>query len=334
MITQIRSNTQQTLYFYAPDSKTHPLFQQTRGELIKNSSTNFTAWIVSTYIELKNSSIDCKIVQKMPNEGIVIADRDTLGNSYPYLGKVMLICAKGDREFHPSAHFHILHNPVDAQKQINTPWKVHYIPHWLQPDLIPRNQNRDSLMENIGFLGAKNNLAKEFFSEQWINSLKELNCTWNPLFNPYEWSDYSYLDLVIAVRSFDENNYINKPASKLINCWQAGVPAIVGAESAFLALKQSYLDFLVVSSLEETINAVKQLKSNPELYRSMIENGLKRAKEFNKETITQNWLTFFNDYAFPEYENWLSLSDFQRRCLFVQRYINLKTERLKKKLGL
>ncbi|MTJ53585.1 hypothetical protein FJR38_13485 [Anabaena sp. UHCC 0253] len=131
MITS-QIDKQKKIYFYAPDKNTHSLFEQEREEIIKARSDNFTAWIVSTYLQMKKAGIACEIIDHIPQEGIVIADRDTLGNKYPYLGKVMLICTKGDREFHPSAHLHIVHNAANIQNTQNSLWKPYHIPHWSQ----------------------------------------------------------------------------------------------------------------------------------------------------------------------------------------------------------
>lgn len=326
------------IYFYAPDKNTHHLFtQETKqwSEIAKarrNQSGNFISWIVTTYFHVKQGGLDCEVIDYIPDEGIVIADRDYLGNKYPYLDKVMLICAKGDREFHPSAHLHVVQNPYDLQEQKHFIWHPYFIPIWPQPSLIPRSRERGVLVENIAFIGNRTNLTKEFRSEKWLNSLTALGCKWHPVFDSNKWNDYSNIDVIIAVRSFDLCTYPNKPASKLINCWRGAVPAILAPEYAFMAERKSDLDFLIVNSIDEALEAVKQLKNNPELYLSMIDNGLKRAQEFTEEIITEYWINFFRDYVFPQYEEWLNLSDFQRRMLFLRRYIGLKQERMEKRI--
>ena len=64
----------------------------------------------------------------------------------------------------------------------------------------------------------------------------------------------------------------------------------------------------------------------------MIDNGLKRAQEFTEEIITESWLNFFRNYVFTQYEEWLNMSEFQRRMLFIKRYVSLKQERLEKRI--
>lgn len=323
---------QEVIHFYAPDKKTHYFFEEEEEEIIKICSNNFTTWIVRTYLQVKKSGIPCKIVDTIPEEGIVIADRDTLSNAYPYLGKVMLICAKGDREFHPSAHFHVVQNPVDIQNTKNSLWNPYYIPIWAQPGLVPRAIIRGSLVENVAFVGARDNLAKDFYSEKWNHALSSLGCNWAAIFDRKKWCDYSNIDIVVAVRSFDKNSHTHKPASKLVNCWRASVPAVLAPESAFLSVRESELDFLIVNSIEEAIDAVRSLKENPELYMSMIENGLKRAQEFDDEKIAEYWINFFQIRVFPEYTKWSKRSEASRISLFAKRYLRLKKDRMKSRL--
>lgn len=248
-----------TIYFYSPNKNIHRLFRQENlqwSDIVntrKMVSGNFTSWILTTYFQVKNNGLSCQFIDSIPKEGILIADRDTLGNKYPYLGKTMLICAKGDREFHSSAHLHIVHNPSDVENQKNSLWNPYYIPHWTQPNLIQRSPERSSLVRNIAFMGSRSNFAKELKSDRWIKALENLGCQWYPLFSPTQWMDYSNIDVIVAIRSFDGNNYTNKPASKLVNSWCAGFPAILKPESAFVDIRKSELDFLIVNSLDEAI---------------------------------------------------------------------------------
>jgi hypothetical protein len=69
---------------------------------------------------------------------------------------------------------------------------------------------------------------------------------------------------------FDSNTYANKGAIKLINTWHAGVSAILTPESGFLAERKTDLDFLIIHSQEEAIQAIDRLKNEPKLYGSMI----------------------------------------------------------------
>ncbi len=333
-MTNFQANCPEKIYFYAPDKSKHDYFRKNRREEItKFGNTLLINWIASTYIELKKTGISCEVIDHMPREGIVIADRNTLyenniiGRSrYPYLDSTMLVCVKADRDFHPSAHIHVVQNTFDTQNPLNSIWNPYFIPHWPQPGLKSRDKERGSTVKNVAFMGAAVNLAEEFKSDKWISALKKLDCTWTPLIsqNPSlsgaGWNDYSQIDLIVAVRSFDGKKYFNKPASKLINAWRAGVPIILTPESAFVSLRKSELDFLIINSIEEAIDAVAKLKTNPDLYLSMIDNGLERAREFSDEKITEYWLTFLRDYVFPEYAKWHQSPKASKIILFARRY--------------
>lgn len=328
-----------TIYFYAPDRRLHPFFSQPSlswpeiFEARKLHSGNFTSWILTTYLQLKKIGFDCEVIDHLPSSGIVLADRDTLGNRYPYLGKTFLICAKGDREFHPSAHTHVVHNAMTLADESQSLWHPYYIPHWSQPGIIPRAASREALVKNIAFMGTRSNLAKDFYTDKWTHALSDLDCNWMPIFSPDKWSDYNQIDAIVAVRSFDRQTYAHKPASKLVNCWRAGVPAILSPESAFLSIQESALDFQAISSIEDAIAAVKQLKENPALYLSMVNNGLNRAQEFSDEKITEHWVDFFQSYVSPEYDRWIKASPFSRWRSFAQRYARLKAQRVKNRLS-
>jgi hypothetical protein len=318
----------QKIYFYAPDEIQKTVIQLDQTKWMSHHS-NFMAWIAQTYFYLKQAGFPCEITEKIPDEGILIADRDTLANNYPFLDQVMLICAKSDKEYHPSAHLHTLHNPIDWQREKNTIWNPHLINHWPMPGLIPRDKKRFSKVENIAYIGTRSQLAPELKSTTWKDALSSLNCHWMPVWNNAQWNDYSCLDVIIAARSFDSNIYFNKGAIKLLNAWHSGVPAILTPESGFLAERKTDLDFLIVRSLEEAIQAVKTLKNSPDLYQKMVENGYERAKESSIQQTLNKWISFFSDVAFPAYAEWSKMSKAQKRVLFLQRYFNFRYNRVK-----
>ena len=68
-----------------------------------------------------------------------------------------------------------------------------------------------------------------------------------------------------------------KPASKLVNAWAAGVPAMLGPEPAYRELRSSPLDFLETPAAEAVLDAIDRLRGEPGLYAAMAENGLRRA---------------------------------------------------------
>ena len=87
-----------------------------------------------------------------------------------------------------------------------------------------------------------------------------------------------------------KNGFTAKPATKLYNAWFAGVPAILPNEYAYRQLRKSELDYIEIKQPEDAANAILKLKNNPDLYRAMVENGLKRSNEFAREKIVAQWV--------------------------------------------
>jgi glycosyltransferase involved in cell wall biosynthesis len=319
------------LYFYAPKELDRKFVREDYTRWTGYHS-NFTAWVAQTYFYLKKAGFSCKIADKIPEEGILIADRDSLDNNYPCLDRVMLICAKSDREYHPSAHLHVVHNPPSWQKDRDTFWNPHLISHWLMPGLIPRDKERQNLVENIAYIGTSGQLAPELKSKTWTETISSLNCNWMPICDTEQWNDYSCLDVVVAARSFNSKVYPNKGAIKLINAWYAGVPAILTPESGFLAERRTELDFLLVHSLEEAIQAVDRLKRSPELYHQMVYNGYERSQEYTIQQTSNKWISFIKNIVFPTYEKWSKLSRYDKKMLFLRRYFAFKYDRSKRRL--
>jgi hypothetical protein len=322
----------QTIYCYAPDSRSQQLLQHDYDRWAGTHS-NFVAWVAPTYYHLKKAGFSLEIVDKMPREGIVLADRDTLGDGKKYLDKVMLVCAKSDREFHPSAHIHVVHNRGDVPDKRNALWNPYFISHWPLPGLIPRDRSRGNSIENVAYIGTRSQLASELRSSEWQEALAAIGCRWLPIFEPERWNDYRSIDLVVAARTFDRQSYLNKGAIKLYNCWRAGVPALLAPESAFLQERESDLDFTEVNSLDKAIDAVKALKNDPERYGAMVERALERGRNVTTEATVEQWSVFFRDFVFPRYEEFRQLSEVERRTLFARRYLRLQRDRLPDRLA-
>jgi len=103
------------------------------------------------------------------------------------------------------------------------------------------------------------------------------------------WPDYRAVDVLIAVRPPDRRLYLAKPATKLVNAWLAGVPAILGEEFAYRELRRSPLDYIEVASIDDARRAVRRLRDEPILYQAMVDNGRRRAREFTITSITEHW---------------------------------------------
>ena len=287
------------------------IFRKEKGTL----SPSAYAWTYQTYLNLIWNGINCKLVNKIPKKGIILFTRHSIKKEIKPNPKQFFICMKAEHKPLKYAQLHVIMN----KKEASIDKKFYYMPHWSMPGIIPRAKNRGNKFENIAFIGEDRNLDINLKTTSWERYLKKNDLKWNLIGSDlsYKWNDYQNIDLIVAVREFNsKNQFKSKPALKLINAWLAGVPAILGPESAYQAERKSELDYIEVKTYEELIDALKKLKENPELRKKMIENGLKRCKEYTIEKISQRWKFFITNIAIPAYEEWINLPEEKRKEFF------------------
>ncbi|MBF2063334.1 MAG: hypothetical protein IGS39_02705 [Calothrix sp. C42_A2020_038] len=280
-------------------------------------------WSLQTYIRLKAQGYECQLIDTLPASGIILAHRYSLPFHLRPKPSQLIVCMKADHDFHPYAQLHIVQNKQEA----NRSGGYYFIPHWRQPGLVPRDSTRGSKFENIGYYGIEKNIAPEFKDPKWSEQLKALGLHWH-IVGENAWNDYSKMDAVIAVRSFQVQDYRHKPASKLYNAWHARVPAIVGGDSAFRAERRSELDYIEVASPEETITAIKRLRDDTNLFHAMVENGAVRAEAFTVDKVCSQWRNFLTEVAIPAYYRWCE-SGLNQKLYFAKRYLTVLENNLK-----
>lgn len=193
----------------------------------------------------------------------------------------------------------------------------YFVPHWTHPLLQPRDRSRGNIVENLAFKGGMCNIAKPFQTPEFAQTLQSCGITFH--FSPtdpdlafVDWGDYREADVVIAVRNATENDLKVKPAVKLLNAWAAGCPAILGPEPAYQALRHSELDYIEVRTPEEAITALQRLKTDPDYYAAMVENGLERAQEFTTDRQALLWRNLLAGSITAGYEQWRQQSVWQK----------------------
>lgn len=317
------------IYFYLPQKDWLDDMPEQPDVYTELYGQGIYIWTLQTYLYLKADGFPCNLVGTIPDEGIVIAHRD----SFPYelrpTPKVLMVCIKPDRNPHPYAQLQVVQNSQDAKKLKNS----YYISHWRQPGLIPRHPERGDRFENIGYFGISFNLAPELKAASWSKQLEELGLNWE-IIPKNRWHDYSSIDAVVAVRNFQKQDYTQKPASKLYNAWHAGVPAILGKESAFQAERKNQFDYFEVSSIDDVITILKHLKNDPRLCQKVRENSKVRAKDIEPQNVVRQWRNFLTDVAIVEYERWHSSSPFSKQLYLQSCYLSIKFSAFKKRLKL
>jgi hypothetical protein len=228
-----------------------------------------------------------------PRTGIIVyhkEDQRLLLERLPRGATPVLVGVRADFRACTYADFEVVQNGYYADGR-----RSFFMPHWPQPGLLPRDLERGDRMERIAYKGFVGNLVQEFRSARWLEFLRGQGMVFDddavlddsfahPIRTRFH--DYREVDLVLAVRRGDART---KPASKLINAWQAGIPALLSPDYAFEELRLSPLDYLAVHNLAEAEAAVLRLKREPGLYRAMIEHGRRRGAAFTVEKITQQW---------------------------------------------
>lgn len=284
-------------------------------------------WTLQTYLHLKADGFPCQLIDIVPSEGIVLSHRYFFPGDFLPGPRLLMVCLQGDAPQHPYAQLHVVQNPKQENPQgFLTLYGSYYIPHWPHPSLIPRDPLRGDQFKNIAFFGYDENLAPELKEPFWYEQINVLGLSWHVVSNFRQFNDYSYVDAVLAVRSFKPQGQYNwKPASKLYNAWAAGVPAILGCESAFRAERKNEIDYLEVASLSDVILALKRLRDNKELRRAMVENGRVRTEETQPVRIVSRWRSFLLNKAVPAYEHWCATPKWRKQSVLkTRRYLGLK----------
>lgn len=270
-------------------------------------------WTIQSFMYLRSLDYPCTLTDILPDNGIIFAHSDFLSSSDKPSSKKFIVEIKPDRKLSCYfANFVIVQCRLDPLRNWLTKPFIHsaYVPYWPQPSLIPRDPNRGARFENVYYMGN----ASQFLENvnELENEIAQLGLT---LKMPprAKWHDYSEADVVVAVRPLKnlladfsgDRDQFRKPASKLINAWLAGVPAILSPEPSYKDIKLSDLDFLEASNVSEIIEQLKLLAANPKLRNLMRHNSLTRASEISPNKNLQAWANIIGSEIIPIYLKWL-----------------------------
>ncbi|MGE0640732.1 MAG: glycosyltransferase [Thermoanaerobaculia bacterium] len=287
------------------------------------------AWIPQGYLRLAALGAPVELVARPPDRGVVLfhaKHKRVLADQLIGLRHAIRVTIRGDLRGGPGvADFEIVQNPLHSDDRRRL-----FLPSWPQPGLIARDTGRGARLRTVAYKGYVENLHEEFRGESWRRALRqrglEWECdavAWNGGSNDRQalrWPDFSSVDAVLGVRP---DGGARKPAAKLYNAWLAGVPAILGPEPAYRALRRSELDYIEVSTPVEALDALDRLQSSPMLYRAMIENGRQRAEEWTVDAVARKWRNLLED-VIPE----LAARDRRRRsgCAALARRLERRFE--------
>lgn len=258
-------------------------------------------WVVQTYLRLAHPLRDAGM---RPTIGdlfvpgcLNIAHRDSLNRLTAPYHRSYVVGIRADRPPLHSCQWEVAQNAVEPPRE-----RTRYLPLWPQPGLIARDAARGTRIERIAYFGRTSAAPAWFYDHRFHDALHRRGITFE--IRDHRWFDYGDVDLVLAHRIEAATVLRHKPASKLINAWLAGVPALLADEPAFAQLKRSPLDYITIDTPADVIGTIDALRASATRYLAMIENGRCRGAAFSIEATKSRWLRFLLDDVVPEAMAW------------------------------
>ena len=255
-------------------------------------------WVVQSYLQLREplarAGIRARITDDFVTNAICIAHRDHLNCFLDFCERAYIVAVRADRPPVRIGRRQIVQNVLDGRST-----GERYLPFWPQPGLIPRDPCHGSRIEHMAYFGRDASMPQWLGDPRFMETLKRIGVTFS--IRTKEWHDYSDVDLVLAHRIASPTILREKPASKLINAWHAGVPALLSNEPAFAALRRSDLDYLTIDTPQSLLRRIEYLRSDKSVYHAMIENGRLRAREYSAEAVRARWLELILADVVPDF---------------------------------
>ena len=251
-------------------------------------SASAQAWLYQTWVELR-TSCDCSFVTELPNSGTIITLSNLLPKGFRAAPTQFVVAVAADFLPHPGAQLQIVQNTAHTRRLSGSV----FMPHWPQPNLIPRDSRRGERFETAAFFGDPSNLLLELADPRFASRLQAETGVQLEIRDADQWHDYSDVDLVLAIRDFSHARYLHKPATKLYNAWLAGVPLIGSSDSAYAAEALAGSDYLVARSADECIRLIQRLRDNPSLRKRIVESGEKKSASRSRDAVRERWREFF-----------------------------------------
>lgn len=256
-------------------------------------------WVLSTYLHLRRAGRPVELVGGPPAGARVLVfhakhERDLLRHGRR-VRDTLLLGVRADNREPLAADLEVVQNGrfADGRRRF-------FVPHWPQPGLVPRDPARGERITRIAYKGLLRHLHPGFRDRDWTAFLAGLGIEWSHGAAEFvagqptdpaagDWPDHRDVDAVLAIRPPDRKLHRDKPASKLVNAWLAGAPAILGPEHAYRELRRSPLDYLEAAGPAEAREAVLALRADSQRYRAMVENGRARGEEFSAARVRKRW---------------------------------------------
>lgn len=283
-------------------------------------------WTLRTYLELRKI-YQCRLTDNMPESGIVLFFRGSVGLTEKPNKDQFWVCMVADTTWHPYSQVNLFQNAY----WINKYPQSYFIRHWPQLDIIKSRRNGVS-PQNIAYFGDLNNLAAELKSEDWTNFIAANDYTFN-IPPSTEWNDFTNVDLVIGIRSFDKNeNFLSKPSSKLINSWRANAVFISGNDSACLYEKEDEFDFVEVADYDALKNVLSKIKDDKVMFGRYRSRAIVRGERFSDSFFVNQWTDLIDKKLIPAYSKSLQRNSIERAAFIARRFSMYKWAALTRRI--
>lgn len=315
------------IYFYisAENSSAEAPFAANGKGLTVGDEINTS--ILQVYVNLKDRGINCERVNEIPPGSIAVVaheDLEKLPNRQNLHLTNLVVCLYPKLPSSYCGHLNIIDNRAQEQLFLNS----YFIPPQPSPLIIPRDRSLKERFQTVVYLGELDDLAIELRYYSFFQQVVSLNLRWRAITKINSCYDYSDVDAIIAVRSFDPEHlrltgdYASKSGAQLYNAWWAGVPAILGSESAYRHEYKTPLDYLEVNSISDVISALVRLRDDWSLRQEILENYGVRKQEITPTKLADKWCEFFTEVAIPAYYRWGELLTEQKLAVSVQNNIH------------
>ena len=281
--------------------------------LAKRAVASQNGWVIRTYYHLRRAGHPVTISEGLRDGAINVAAPREFGRR-ARKPRHFVVIPRADGHRPMLANYFLEQNTGLPEGE-----RVSSIPYWPQAGILQRDPARTGLSV-ISFKGRVLNLSEPYRNDAFVARLAEMGVQYEPgSFDEMgtTWQDYRKVDAVVAVRNMTVHDALHKPASKLINAWHAGVPAILGPEPAFQAVRESPFDYIEACNPDEAIAAVRRLREDPDLYHRMVENGRMRAQAFTEEAVRRRWVDVFERRIGPAFDRWKRKGGLRRGALWV-----------------
>jgi hypothetical protein len=254
------------------------------------------AWTLQTFAVLhQRGRVPVTTGFEFRPEAINVAHASQLADVWPQ-SAAFVVCVRGDYRPVSWAQMHVVQNQLQAGP------RALWLPHWPQPGLIGRQRRRNAV-ETVAFAGRGYYLAGN--RHDWEAAIGALGCRFEVL--PAErWHDLSSVDVLLAIRSFDERRWQTKPPTKLLNAWHARIPLIGGQDSAYAQVGEPGIDYLTANSMAEALEWIRVLRHDPNRYRDIVTAGAERGRAFTREAIASAWEHLLLSTITQEFARWRS----------------------------